>query len=594
MINGARPLTQDFYLPGAMSADELCDALHDGKAATRKGPSVRLRSVGAFPKWVHTYLEGIHRRFAEPLMAAGSQQTTCQIRERLREAISDARVFERDLLICSPEGAGKTSRLFDEIALEIFDAALSRPLGQHQFACFAFRSSEQAQAKAKEYRQTGEYRQAVVLRSFWYHYQNACTRAGSAPIPGYEFPDHSLNGILRQIKSKQPSVFEELEECRRSLWVRADGRSLFDSAMTVLFTNHDLAKTWHRNRKTRLWHHPEFRPFADQDHEAMRKDLTISYIVFDEPETDTLLHVLPERLFLLLDRTQQRFPGWGNRTRSERHQIFMAERKAGELHDDLKFEEIDELMRLDLGVVNAREVNYDALPFGCDQPGKGIYSAQNGRRFYLGMQGWLKQSMAHLTFLTTETWVSEVLARILDHEQSTRDLIVLELNPSCDLFPVEVPLVVDGRAAMDRQGKPKIRALAEEILRVNPRAIIIANGTKLPDPRVKTFLRAKGLNGLNDNDIFVIPTFLSPEQYAELNVIAGWLDIPDAIQRFYEDQISQAVGRNTGFRSSKRPTKTVLICSNRLARMLRACFRDSAARIRLTTSKTKPGPGVWQ
>ena len=435
MINGARSLTDDFYLPWAMSADELCNALtNDGDEAASNGRSACLRSVG-IPKSVDLYVDGIHHRFAQPVSADGSQQTTSQIRERLRGAISDARVFERDLLIRSPEGAGKTSKLFDEIALEILDAALSRPLDQHRFACFAFRSTEQAEAKAQEYRNSGKYRKAVVLRSFWDHYRAACTMAGSEPILRHEFPDHSLNGVLRQIRSKQPSVFESLEECRLSLWVSSDGKSLFDSAMTVLFTNHDLAKTWYRNRNTRLWHSPEFQPFANQEHERMRKDLAISHIVFDEPEIDTLLHELPEWLFLWLERTQRRFTGWGNRSRSERHQIYRAERQAGEIRHDLQFEEIDELLRLNLREFEARDVNYDALPFGCDQPGRGIYSAQNGKRFYLGVQGWLKESKAQLTFLTTEALVSEVLTRILDREQSKRDLIVLDLHTSCESLP---------------------------------------------------------------------------------------------------------------------------------------------------------------
>ena len=77
-------------------------------------------------------------------------------------------------------------------------------------------------------------------------------------------------------------------------------------------------------------------------------------------------------------------------------------------------------------------------------------------------------------------------------------------------------------------------------------------------------------------------TCISPGQYAELNVVAGWLEMPDVIQRFYEDQISQAVGRNTGFRKSKKPTKTILISSNRLAKnVLNECFQENSTRVRL-------------
>jgi hypothetical protein len=70
--------------------------------------------------------------------------------------------------------------------------------------------------------------------------------------------------------------------------------------------------------------------------------------------------------------------------------------------------------------------------------------------------------------------------------------------------------------------------------------------------------------------------------------VGGWLELPDVIQRFYVDQINQAVGRNTGFRKSKKPTKTMLISSSRLARgILAECFQHSSARIRLVRTKAK-------
>lgn len=186
--------------------------------------------------------------------------------------------------------------------------------------------------------------------------------------------------------------------------------------------------------------------------------------------------------------------------------------------------------------------------------------------------------------------MSEVLTRIFDDKLSHRDLIVLDLNVNCDLFPIEVPLVVDKKATRDQPGKLKVTALADEILAMNPEAIVIANGVKRSDTRIKNFLGAKGLNDLNDKDVFVIVTCISPEQYAELNVIGEWLAIPDVIKRFYEDQISQAVGRNTGFRKSEMATKTMLVSAARLANgVLKECFQSSSARIRLVRTKRKPG-----
>jgi hypothetical protein len=86
--------------------------------------------------------------------------------------------------------------------------------------------------------------------------------------------------------------------------------------------------------------------------------------------------------------------------------------------------------------------------------------------------------------------------------------------------------------------------------------------------RVKKFQGAKGMNGLEEKDIYIIPTYLNGALYAKLNVIGQWLGIPNIIQLHYQDQINQAVGRNRGFRQSslRDDTKTVVICSNRLWR----------------------------
>ena len=101
------------------------------------------------------------------------------------------------------------------------------------------------------------------------------------------------------------------------------------------------------------------------------------------------------------------------------------------------------------------------------------------------------------------------------HEKLYRTIQVLELHPNSDLFPIDVQLVIDKRAA---KGEQKITSLARELL-ANPNAIVIGSKTNLTDPRVMTFQSGKERNGLDENDVRVIPTFLSPDHYAELNVI---------------------------------------------------------------------------
>jgi hypothetical protein len=91
-----------------------------------------------------------------------------------------------------------------------------------------------------------------------------------------------------------------------------------------------------------------------------------------------------------------------------------------------------------------------------------------------------------------------------------------------------------------------------------------------------------------DNDIFVVVTCLSPDKYAELNVIGQWLEIPDIISEYYQDQINQSAGRNRGFRqSSDRETKTTLITS-RLWKSVLSKLSECNPRVQLYESVDRP------
>src|SRR6185503_10044879 len=103
-----------------------------------------------------------------------------------------------------------------------------------------------------------------------------------------------------------------------------------------------------------------------------------------------------------------------------------------------------------------------------------------------------------------------------------------------------------------------------EITKSNDNAIVISDMVRNV-PKVRTFQGMKGVNGLETKDIYIVVTCLSPAKYAELNVIGQWLELPNIIQKYYQDQINQAVGRNRGFRQSPNSdTTTVVITSRRL------------------------------
>jgi hypothetical protein len=107
--------------------------------------------------------------------------------------------------------------------------------------------------------------------------------------------------------------------------------------------------------------------------------------------------------------------------------------------------------------------------------------------------------------------------------------------------------------------------------------------------KVMNFQGMKGVNGLEENDVYIVVTCLSPAKYAELNVIGRWLQIPNIIQKYYQDQINQAVGRNRGFRQSfDRETKTTLITSRRLWKNVLSGLSSMAPRVQLYEIADKP------
>jgi len=226
VLNGRHSFETKFYLSDHMSADELCDSLTEAAyCQTDDASCLPSPEIAPFltsehqPKlnWIESQIDRIHSSFAEPIAETASDEIKTTYRQQLSTALCEARIFDAHMVIRGPEGIGKTTGLLDELALEILDLAMSI-YPKQRFGCVACRSIPQAQSKAQEYRQSGKYRNAVVLMSVQKHYERECEAQGVIPILSHCFPDHSLNGFLGHIKIKQPEVFEALEKTRRELW----------------------------------------------------------------------------------------------------------------------------------------------------------------------------------------------------------------------------------------------------------------------------------------------------------------------------------------------------------------------------------------
>jgi hypothetical protein len=373
--------------------------------------------------------------------------------------------------------------------------------------------------------------------------------------------------VLLQIRKKQPEVFAELERIRQSLWSGAPYNT-----WTLLVMTHKAAALWQFSILSRAWHHPDFDPDAGfEQHKHLAQRFTLDRIVFDDPKPDDFIEVMTGELYRFIADQQKEHSDWRSKSRSERLSI----------HSDLvgptvvpPFEEFNALMRLNLDSLEPVCVDFQAIPFGNDQVGaKGIYRPTNGTKFYLGPKEWLGMSgSTQLTIITTESLVCEIADKAI---RMGRKRIAGRLNLTNlpGIYPIKVPAVCEARAAADGGGKKakvpakeKVSALVEEILGSSQNAIVIADGVsdRVKSERVYTFQKAKGVNGLEDKDVYIIVRNLHPDVYAQLNVLGQWLDRPDLIDLHYADQISQAVGRNRGFRDNGAGTKTVVITSVRL------------------------------
>jgi hypothetical protein len=139
-----------------------------------------------------------------------------------------------------------------------------------------------------------------------------------------------------------------------------------------------------------------------------------------------------------------------------------------------------------------------------------------------------------------------------------------------------------------------VTALTQEILDADANAVVITDGIQHTldadyRSRILTFQAAKGRNGLEANNIYVIVTCPAPAVFQRLNVLGQWLGRDDVIETFYQDQIDQAVGRNRGFRH-RGNSKSVVIMSPRTAALLRPKLNYIPGRTSLYLDDTDTAP----
>ncbi|QDM24774.1 hypothetical protein FNL56_00365 [Tardiphaga sp. vice304] len=422
-------------------------------------------------------------------------------RNNLNHALARVAGLDRDELVVSGEGIGKSSYIARQFANDALDTAMSFTDERQRFFCFAYRSVAQAQEKAADF--SSPTRFAIVIQSFWKHYRAACAQCGVDPLQADKFDRPSdINSVLRTILHQKKDVYDTLESVRQNLWMR-DGVLRFDAGKTFIFTSHQTVKTWTTSRLTKTWYHPEFRSLDDtQDNEALRREMLLQHVAYDDPEATDLLHVIPGALFDHLRSSEG--SAWRNlSTVQKRSQYRSAVRK--NILTDETFKTYDGLRHLNLAGFDQYAVDYEAMPFGHENSPESIYRGQHGERYFIRTQDWAFNSRVQWTFLTTEPLVAEMISAA--YRKRNRTLMRFQLDNLPGVYPLRIPLSYDNRAKAT-----SVTELAAEINERDPNAVVIADGLgKMKGARAMSFQAMKGLNSLAHNNIAVIVQHLAPE-----------------------------------------------------------------------------------
>jgi hypothetical protein len=250
----------------------------------------KLRARRGVP-FTETYLGQLERQFPEPISAKPLAELKAIYSNKLAQTLFNCRTLfgGKPMLITSAEGIGKTSAAISNLLPEALDRAMASIPSEgprvHRFAAFAFRSKEQAEKKVEEFNERGYA--ALAVKTFWNHLEAVCEELGFEMIGRDDFDDHSPYAVLDKLGELSGPVYDRLEEVRKNLWTSIP----FESGTVVLVMTHNLAAHWHSGRITRAWHHPDFDPDDELHHHELVQQFGIAELIFDDPETDTFLHL---------------------------------------------------------------------------------------------------------------------------------------------------------------------------------------------------------------------------------------------------------------------------------------------------------------
>jgi hypothetical protein len=500
------------------------------------------------------------------------------------------------------EGAGKTSTLLDVMLDDEDDYRLLHP----GFIVVACRSYEQAQRKCSEFNACkGPEKgfRGVVLRSFdevvkeivpgFHSSAERAAREGFSSEIEAVYSDPSHGGAVVALDQHRQQIQHELA------W-RGDQQGVFDWTVrdsVVVFTTHGLVQNWYHPGGTRYWLHPRFPEWlqarADLDYKTeqrlgkeIRYETQFSWVLHDECTMTDLLTMHPEKDARWVNDFTASVPKFKSLGMTARLEAFE------NYHGGSAPVSFDEM----LSIAEARYEKQDLFTanpalesLGINNSPASPYVRFKEPDLYVKNRDWWNRNTYRLTIMTTERKIRMALDQIRRKQIEQIELhpkhgpALLEWRSEIDTLGItarpEVPAVwsiidlpvadylsadrirvqiyLDDRARAeqkDKQDRPFVRHIYEEIKASQPDAIIIGNKS---EHYGITPNKAKGLNDYIGKKIYYIMMFSSPEQYRDLLIENAVFGTRNCVHLHLLDEFDQIVGRSLGFRY--RPGSEVIV-----------------------------------
>lgn len=495
-------------------------------------------------------------------------------RHFLRDHLVDAVLEEKLLWVRSPEGLGKTTTLLSPDAMTRIHERLSSShvhlvtgdLIHNTVAdvMVAFQSYDQAHEKVEAFNRSCEASntpfEGFLLRSRSRLYADSLG-VDDIAITLAEAMSAGFSAIWGLIRKRQPEVWSRMIAAREALFdvIRRGKRP-------VIFTVIDVAEAWRKDVNTRSFYAPSFsmnQTVTDEGekariHHRCKAETEIELLIVDEVGFRNLLDIEAEEKAERALEAYCYISSNGNvgntsdimepiprRTAFRLFRKWAKENPAKASH--LTFEEYERILRSGHNwYVDIIEIDAGTeRPFDIDNK---LYDQCDGVKYYLKPKEWWN-SFPKMTFLTTELLPTILARRVIP------DLTVLDFTVEVSKSTVDLKL--DKRCRRER-----ISDLEAEIRESNPDVVVIGN--MMAD--AISHMASRGLNSLENRDIFAIYTWPSLPQFAELAAINTKFGLRDAIRLTYVDTYNQTSGRNRGFRDQGR--QHVAMMSSRLYRWL--------------------------